>query len=388
MLERIISSYFTNLLTIYPIVTVTGPRQSGKTTLVKNVLPDWNYVSLEDPDVRSFCKNDCRGFLETYPENTIIDEAQRVPELFSYLQTHVDSKHKNGMYVLTGSQNMNMMESISQSLAGRTSVLKLLPFSYEEQKNAGILPLTVNEQIFTGGYPRIFDSHIPPSRFHKDYIELYVERDVRQLKNIGNLDTFRRFIKLCAGRIGQLLNIQNLADDCGIGTTTAKSWLSILETCFIIYFLQPDYRNFSKRIIKGPKLYFYDTGLACSLLEIQNTEQIDSHYLRGNLFENMVINRFRMSAFNKGEEPAITFWRDKTGVEIDLLCKNASTTEAAISAWEIKSGATYSEDFFKNLKQWTRFSGIPAENCSVIYTGHNPMKTQNGMLIPWKKLEI
>lgn len=184
------------------------------------------------------------------------------------------------------------------------------------------------------------------------------------------------------------MNIQNIADDCGIGTTTAKSWLSIPETYFIIHFLQLDYRNFSKRIIKSPKLYFYDTGLACSLLEIQNTEQIDSHYLRGNLFENMVINRFRMSAFNKGEEPATTFWRDKTGVEIDLLCKNASTTEATISAWEIKSGATYSEDYFKSLKQWTRFSGIPAENCSVIYTGHNPMKTQNGMLIPWEKLEI
>jgi len=301
MIARTITPQFLKLLNLYPIVTVTGPRQSGKTTLAKNSLPDWNYVSLEDPDMRSFCKNDCKGFLQTYSEHTIIDEAQRVPELFSYLQTHVDAAGKKGMYVLTGSQNMNMLESISQSLAGRTSILKLLPFSYEEQSVAGILPTSVNAQIFTGGYPRIFDSHIPPSQFYKDYIELYVERDVRQLKNIGNLETFKRFVKLCAGRIGQLLNMQNLADDCGIGATTVKSWLSLLETSFIIYFLQPDYRNFSKRIVKNPKLYFCDTGLACSLLEIQNENQLSSHYLRGNLFENLAINRFRTKYFNKGE---------------------------------------------------------------------------------------
>ncbi len=365
IIARTIAPHFLKLLGMYPIVTVTGPRQSGKTTLAKNSLPDWQYVSLEDPDMRSFCKNDCKGFLETFSDHTIIDEAQRVPELFSYLQTHVDSAGKNGMYVLTGSQNMNMMESISQSLAGRTSILKLLPFSYEEQKNAGILPNEVNAQIFTGSYPRIFDSHIPPAQFCKDYIELYVERDVRQL-----------------------LNIQNLADDCGIGATTAKSWLSILETSFIIYFLKPDFRNFSKRLVKSPKLYFCDTGVACSLLEIQNESQLLTHYLRGNLFENLAINRFRAAAFNRGEEPDLTFWRDKNGVEIDLLTKSHEGNGQDTRAWEIKAGATYSADYFKNLKHWSGYSGIPAENCSVIYTGQNLLKTKDGVLVPWSECVV
>lgn len=388
MIKREITDHFHELLGLYPLVTVTGPRQSGKTTLARSSLPDWDYVSLEDPDMRAFCKNDCKGFLQSYAERTIIDEAQRVPELFSYLQSHVDLAHKNGMYVLTGSQNMNMMQGISQSLAGRTSVLKLMPFSYEEQRDAGILPESVDAQIFTGGYPRIFDSHIPPAQFCKDYIELYVERDVRQLKNIGDLDTFKRFVKLCAGRIGQLLNVQNLADDCGIGATTAKSWLSVLETSFIIFFLQPDYRNFSKRLVKSPKLYFCDTGLACSLLEIQDEGQLSSHYLRGNLFENLVMNRFRKGFLNRGEEPRMSFWRDKSGVEIDLLTRSRDAGGENIRAWEIKAGATYSEDYFKNLRQWSRFSDVPPESCSVIYTGRNQLKTSSGATIPWSSLVI
>ncbi|MBQ3670937.1 MAG: ATP-binding protein [Treponema sp.] len=388
MITRTILPQLHRLLELYPVVTVTGPRQSGKTTLARNALPDWNYVSLEDPDIRSFCKGDCRGFLATYPERTIIDEAQRVPELFSYLQTHVDAAGRNGMYVLTGSQNMNMMESISQSLAGRTSVLKLLPLSYEEQEDAGILPESVDAQIFTGGYPRIFDSRIPPAQFCKDYIELYVERDVRQLRSIGDLDTFKRFVRLCAGRIGQLLNVQNLADDCGIGATTARSWLSVLETSFIIHFLKPEFRNFSKRLVKTPKLYFCDTAVACSLLEIRDAGQLSSHYLRGSLFENLVVNRFRAGAFNRGEESDLTFWRDKSGVEIDLLSKSAGTDGQPVRAWEIKAGSTYSEDYFKNLRHWSDLSGVPSENCSVIYTGQNPMKTKSGNLVPWSKLNI
>ncbi len=248
-------------------------------------------------------------------------------------------------------------------------MLKLFPLSYEELKNAVLLTESVNAQIFTGGYTRIFSSNIQPQQFYKDYIELDAERDIRQLKNIGNLDTFARFIKLCTGRIGQLLNIQNLADDCGIGATTAKSLLSILETCFIIYFLQPDYRNFSKRLVKSPKLYFCDTGLVCSLLAIQNESQLATHYLRGSLFENLVINRFKTNAFNDGKKPELTFWRDKNGVEIDLLSKNSDSIKDNILDWEIKSGATYSEDYFKNLKHWSAFSDGPAQNCNVIYTG-------------------
>lgn len=384
MIERDISRHLLSCLDMYPVVTITGPRQSGKTTLARTLLSGWNYVSLEDPEIREFCLSDCKGFLKTYPEQTIIDEVQRVPSLFSYLQTHIDIASKKGMYVLTGSQNLNLMASISQSLAGRTSILKLMPFSYEEQKNAKILPESIEEQIFTGGYPRIFDSQIPPEQFYRDYINLYVERDVRQLKNIGNLETFTRFVKLCAGRIGQLLNIQNLADDCGIGATTAKTWLSLLETSFIIYFLKPDYRNYTKRLVKSPKLYFADTGLACSLLEIQNAKQLQTHYLRGNLFENLAINRFRTKAFNKGLEPKLSFWRDKNGIEIDLIENTISSDgKETPVAWEIKAGATYSPDYFKNLKHWANLSKLPIENCNVIYTGMQGMKTQYGNVMSW-----
>lgn len=387
MISRKISEHLLTLLTMYPTVTVTGPRQSGKTTLARMLLQDWNYVSLEDPEMREFCSSDGKGFLKTYPEHTIIDEAQRVPNLFSYLQTHIDLAGKKGMYVLTGSQNLNMMEGVSQSLAGRTSILKLLPFSYEEMKESDILPNTEEAQIFFGGYPRVFDAHIPPEQFYLDYINLYVERDVRQLNNIGNLEIFSRFVKLCAGRIGQLLNIQNLADDCGISATTAKTWLSLLETSFIIYLLKPDYRNYTKRLVKSPKLYFTDTGLACSLLEIRNSEQLKTHYLRGNLFENMVINRFRAKAFNAGAEPNISFWRDKNGTEIDLITTSISTDgKEKVNAWEIKSGSTYTPDYFKNLKQWAKLSNSLTSDCKVIYAGEQNIQTQGGNLIAWKNL--
>ena len=387
MIARKISEHLLTLLSMYPAVTITGPRQSGKTTLARSLLPDWNYVSLEDPEMREFCTLDCKGFLKTYPERTIIDEAQRVPNLFSYLQTHVDLAGKKGMYVITGSQNLNMMEAVSQSLAGRTSVLKLLPFSYEEMSEAGILPNGEEKQMFYGGYPRIFDAHIPPEQFYLDYVNLYVERDVRQLKNIGNLETFSRFVKLCAGRIGQLLNIQNLADDCGISATTAKTWLSLLETSFILYLLKPDYHNYTKRLVKSPKLYFTDTGLACSLLEIRNAEQLKSHYLRGSLFENMVINRFRAKAFNKGTEPNISFWRDKNGTEIDLISTSmAKDGTEEVNAWEIKAGATYSPDYFKNIKQWAKLANAQSDNCKVIYAGAQNIQTQAGELVAWKNL--
>ena len=232
MVERKISQQLISLLSMYPTVTVTGPRQSGKTTLARMLLPDWNYVSLEDPEIRAFCINDCKGFLKTYPKYTIIDEAQRVPNLFSYLQTHIDLAGEKGMYVLTGSQNLNMMEAISQSLAGRTSVLTLLPFSYEEQNDAKILPDSIEKQIFTGGYPRIFDAHIPPEQFYRDYINLYVERDVRQLLNIKDTRLFSTFIQLLAGRIGTILDVTSISNDCGISTKTVTEWLSILHTSY------------------------------------------------------------------------------------------------------------------------------------------------------------
>ena len=281
MIERALKDKLLEMNVRYPIVTLTGPRQSGKSTLLKYSFPDYKYVSLEDPDIRVYVQTDPRGFLATYPDKTIIDEAHRVPELFSYLQTHIDNQNKEGMYLLAGSHNFLMMQSIGQSLAGRIAVLKLLPFSHHEMKHGGVLPNTVDEEIFMGAYPRLYDKNITPINFCLYHIQTYVERDVRLLKNVGNLSKFIRFIKLCAGRIGQLLNLSSLANVCGIAVTTATSWLSLLEASYIVYLLKPDNNNYSKRLVKSPKLYFYDTGLACSLLEIKESSQVANHFLRG-----------------------------------------------------------------------------------------------------------
>lgn len=364
----------------FPIVTLTGPRQSGKSTLLRNLFADYRYVSLEDLDMRLFAQSDPRGFIDTYPDKTIIDEAQRVPELFSYLQTHVDKENRDGMYYLAGSHNFLLMQSIGQSLAGRTAILKLLPFSHSEMASAGILPPTTDEEIFKGCYPRLIDKDIPPAEFYSYYIQTYVERDVRLIKNIGDLSKFVRFIKLCAGRIGQLLNMSSLANECGISTTTAQTWISLLEASYIVYTLKPDFNNYAKRLVKTPKLYFYDTGLACSLLEISNHNQISTHFLRGGLFENMVINEFVKSALNQGKEPQLTFWRDSSGNEVDLIRYDNSRQ----FAYEIKSGATFSPDYFKGIAKWSELSKISPENCTLIYGGRQSLSTKNGKVTPWR----
>jgi predicted AAA+ superfamily ATPase len=368
----------------YPVTTLTGPRQSGKSTLAKATFPDYEYVSLEDLDVRLFAQNDPRGFLETYPRKTIIDEAQRVPDLFSYIQTHVDKSDEAGMFVLAGSNNFLLMEAISQSLAGRTAILKLLPFSHREMHKAAILPQTTDEEIFVGGYPRIYANHIAPTDFYPFYIQTYIEKDVRLMKNIGDLNKFVLFIKMCAGRIGQLLNLSSLANDCGIATSTAQSWLSVLEASYIVHLLKPDHNNYSKRLVKSPKLYFCDTGLACSLLEIKSASQIASHFLRGGLFENMVVNEFIKEALSGGKEPELTFWRDKTGNEVDLLRQDGNRQ----IAYEIKSGATFSSDYFSNLGRWARLSGATSEQCNVIYGGEKSLKTSQGGVLAWDNLNI
>ncbi|HRZ97693.1 MAG TPA: ATP-binding protein, partial [Paludibacter sp.] len=319
MIERELKTKLVALATKYPIVTLTGPRQSGKSTLLRNTFPEYNYVSLENTENRLLAQSDPNGFLATYADKTIIDEAQLVPVLFSYLQTHTDIQGKVGMYLLAGSQNFLLMESITQSLAGRTAVLKLLPFSRYELQNANVRKINIDEEIFTGCYPRIYDKKIYPTDFYPYYIQTYIERDVRQLKHIGDLNKFILFLKMCAGRIGQLLNLSSLANECGIAVTTAQSWISVLESSYIVYLLRPDHNNYSKRLVKTPKLYFYDTGLACSLLNIIHAEQISTHFLRGALFENMVINEFVKKSLNAGHEPQLSFWRDKTGNEVDLI---------------------------------------------------------------------
>ena len=327
--------------------------------------------------MREFATNDPRGFLHSFPNRVILDEAQRVPSLFSYIQTHVDRTDEPGMYLIAGSHNFLLMESVNQSLAGRTAILKLLTFSGREMKEGGVLQDTINKQIYYGAYPRLYDKGLTPDQFYPYYIQTYVERDVRQLKNIGDLSRFTRFIKLCAGRIGQLLNLSSLAVECGISVPTATSWLSVLEASYICYLLRPDWNNFAKRLVKSPKLYFYDTGLACSLLDIKSPDQLDLHFSRGALFENFVINEFIKKAWNEGRETDLRFWRDNQGNEVDLLVYDGDKP----LAYEIKSGETFQPSFFKGLTKWAAITGTDINRLHVIYGGPNSLKTSNGQLM-------
>jgi uncharacterized protein len=379
MIERTIIQQLRYYVSKYPVVTLTGPRQSGKTTLLKYCFPDYNYVSFEDPDLLLMVKEDPRLFLRQYNDKTIIDEAQRFPELFSYLQAIVDKEGKEGMYILSGSQNFLLLEKISQSLAGRTAILKLLPFSYAEIRTYLPELPSIDSQIHTGGYPRIYEKNLKSKEFYPFYIQTYIERDVRQLQNIDDLNQFVKFVKLCAGRVGQLLNLSSIANDCAISQPTAKAWLSILEASFIVFLLKPYHRSFNKRLVKTPKLYFYDTGLVCSLLGINEYPQIINHYMRGELFENWVITEFLKKKFNEVEEPLVYFWRDNIGNEIDLIVEDGT----GLNAYEIKSGSTYRQDYFKGLTYWKKLAPDINENTSVIYGGDKTMETVNGMLISW-----
>lgn len=381
-IQRAIHPIIEQVARQYPIVSITGPRQSGKSTLLKHLYKDYKYVNLENPDIREFALNDPKGFLKSYPSKTIIDEAQRVPDLFSYLQTHVDEIDEPGMYFLAGSHNFLLLSAIKQSLAGRCAILNLLPFSRIELKVVNKLPENIEEQIFKGFYPRLYDRDIHPTRYYADYVQTYVERDVREVSKIIDLNKFIKFIRLCAARIGQLLNMNSLATDCGISVPTAEGWMSILESSFIMYRLEPNHKNYNKRIIKSPKLYFYDTGLACYLLGFKNVEDLDISYMKGALFENLVINQFLKYAYNIGEEPNLSFWRDSQGNEIDLLVGSESQMEA----YEIKSGHTFNLTFFKGLDKWSKLSGVPVERRNVIYAGDERLTTSSGNLLPFSHL--
>ncbi|MCK5838673.1 MAG: ATP-binding protein, partial [Bacteroidales bacterium] len=319
MIKREITKKIREVAKYFPVISITGPRQSGKTTLARNEFSDLPYVSLEESDNRRYAQSDPRGFLSEYKEGAVFDEVQHVPELFSYLQSVVDETDLTGRFILTGSQNFLLLEKITQSLAGRVGVFKLLPFSLPELNRANINIDDALSYIFNGSYPRCYDKNIPPGIYFPSYIQTYIDRDVRQIKNITDLNLFSRFIRLCAARTGQLLNLSSIATDCGISHSTARSWLSILEASYIIYLLKPHHSNFNKRLVKMPKLYFYDSGLLCSLLGIININQLRTHYLRGGLFENMVISEILKYYFNRGIEPPVYFWRDKHGHEIDCL---------------------------------------------------------------------
>jgi predicted AAA+ superfamily ATPase len=379
MIERTLTAKIVALAQKFQVITLTGPRQSGKTTLVRAAFPALSYVSLEEPDMRQIALTDPRGFLTNYPAGAILDEIQNAPDLFSYIQRLVD-ENRLVQFILTGSSNFLLMERISQTLAGRTAVLHLLPFSFAELK-----PGTESYEslVFKGRYPRIYDRDIAPTDFYPAYIQTYVERDVRLIKNIGDINAFIQFTRLCAGRIGQLLNLASLSSDAGISPNTAKAWLSVLESSYILYRLQPYYRNFNKRLVKSPKLYFHDTGVACSLLGIRDEDQVTLHYMKGALFENLIINEFIKRNFHRGDNREPYFWQDNHGKEIDCLLVDGEK----VTPIEIKSGKTLSTSYLDNLKYWRPLASLPEDRGYVVYGGEQSMQTGAGTFVSWRHLE-
>lgn len=381
MIDRLLAPKLLDLAKKFPIISLTGPRQSGKTTLLKNLLPNYRYVSLENPTTRAFAKEDPNSFLKTYDQFVIFDEVQRVPELFSYLQTKVDEDQIMGQYVLSGSQNFLLLQNITQSLAGRVAILKLLPLSYAELSKADLLSESIAYHIFTGNYPAIFGRSLLSDEFYSNYIETYVQRDVRELLAVKELSSFQTFLRLCAGRVGQPLNLSSLATDCGITSPTAKSWLSILESSYITFTLQPHYQNFNKRLIKSPKLYFYDTGLLCHLLNMTDAQQVETYYQRGSLFENAIIAEMSKNRFNRGVSPQFYFWQDSNRNEIDLLEEGVG----AINLFEMKYSATINSEYFKNLRLYRELSSIGGDNF-LIYAGEESQIRSNAKVIPWNQV--
>ncbi len=382
----------------YPVVTVTGPRQSGKTTLVQAAFPRHRYASLEDPETRAFALEDPRGFLDQFRGRVILDEVQRVPDLFSYIQGIVDRVDRPGQFILSGSQNFLLLNRISQTLAGRCAVLRLLPFSRSELigrpirdiarfasarprvKPAGqTTPAALFETLFTGGFPRIYDKGLEPQGWLSNYYQTYLERDVRDLLNVGDIESFGRFIRLCAGRCGHLLNASALAADAGVSHPTARRWLSILEANFVIYLLRPHHRNFNKRLVKSPKLYFVDTGLLCYLLRVRSPADLVSHAARGAIFETWVVSEALKNGYNRGCEPDLYFWRDSAGHEVDLLIDRGSKQLPV----EIKSGQTVASDFFGGLDYWRDLAGTPAGAAALVYGGDKSYKRSGVSVLSW-----
>lgn len=394
MIKRHLEQKLASSARNYPVLTVTGPRQSGKTTLVRKTFPKYAYVSLENPDDRKFALEDPRGFLNQFQGPVILDEVQRTPDILSFLQERVDKEDCPGRYVLTGSQNFLLMEKVTQSLAGRTALFKLLPFSRAEITASKPLPLTdigrkipvhsqtnktLFETLFKGFYPRIHDKNLEPQDWLANYYQTYIERDIRSIVEVGDLETFGRFIRLCAGRTGQILNLSSLGADCGISHTTARRWLSVLEASFIIYLLRPHYNNFSRRLIKSPKLYFLDTGLLCYLLRIRTSEDLVMHASRGAVFENYVLAEILKSFLNQGREADVYFWRDVQGHEIDFILEQGNE----LLPIEAKSGETIASDYAKTLLFWRELPGQAKAPASVVYGGQKSLMRSDIAFYSW-----
>lgn len=381
MIKRIAKQKLIDLAEKFKCVAVTGARQSGKTTLVKEVFGSKPYVTLENLDTRRFALQDPRGFLSSYPNGAVLDEVQRCPELFSYLQEVLDNSTEKGMFILTGSNNFLLQENITQSLAGRVAFLNLLPFSIQELKENNLLPTTTEELLLNGFYPPIYDQKIPVNDWCPNYIRTYIERDVRQIKNVSDLIVFERFIRLLAGRTGQEFNASSLAVETGVDVKTIQSWVGILESSFIIYLLKPHYNNFKKTIVKRPKIYFYDTALVCTLLGILTVSHLETHPAKGSIFESMIITEFVKMRTNKALPINLYYWRDKAGHEIDLIVDDATN----LLPIEIKSGKTINSDFFKNLDYFKKITGF--EKSLLLYNGDLSQQRTNGTIVMnWKEI--
>ena len=386
MIPRHAAPRILRLLQGFPVLTITGPRQSGKTTLVRQLLGDKPYVSLEAPAQREFARLQPAEFLRQFPQGAVIDEAQNAPEMFSELQGVVDVSQRMGQFVLTGSQNLSLLSNVTQSLAGRTALVELLPLSIAELRDAQLLGADYAAHLVKGFYPAIYDRSLEPYEWLHAYLVTYAERDARQLASIQDLGAFQRFLKLTAARTGQLLNLQSLASDAGISDKTAKHWLSILETCYLVHFVRPHFANFGKRLTKSPKMYLTDVGLAAALLGIRTAEQMQNHPLRGALFETLVVNEFLKNRANQGLREPLYFWRDNIGTEVDLILERGTE----IAAVEIKSGIDVASDAFGNLKKWQKYAQerghFSAIYPGLVYGGETRFTRTGVDVMPWSGL--
>ncbi len=377
-IKREIEKELLSLMEDYPVVTITGPRQSGKTTLAKTTFPGYNYCNLENPEIRQLAENDPNAFFASFSQPLIIDEIQRVPQLLSFIQVIVDEKNKKGLFLLTGSHQQSLREAVSQSLAGRTALLRLLPFSIKELLSANI-ELNRDKLIYTGFLPGIYDNKLNPTKAYRNYFQTYVERDLRQLLQVKNLSNFENFIRLLAGRVGQILNLHALSGDLGVSATTLTHWLSVLEASFLVFRLQPYFENFGKRLVKSPKLYFTDVGLVCYLLGIETPEQVTRDPLIGGLFENMVVLEAVKTRLNKGFDPNLFYFRDNNKNEVDLIYKK----QRMLTPIEIKSAMTFNEKLLKGIAYFQRTSN-QAQKGYLVYSGDLTFEKDNVHVINFK----
>lgn len=381
MIKRSVEKTLKKLVKGYPAIAITGPRQSGKTTLAKMVFNDRPYVSLENPDIRERALEDPKNFLKRYiKEGAVFDEVQRCPELFSYLQQIIDEGPGHCRFILTGSSQFGLRSKISQSLAGRVAMIHLLPFCCQELYNDRSSLPDFDRLLLYGFYPPIYDRNLEPSYWYANYFQTYIERDVHQLINIRDLSVFQKFVRLCAARTGQLVNLSNLSVECGINHNTAKAWISILEASYIVHLLQPYYNNYGKRLVKTPKIYFYDTGLAAYLTGINNLEMMSTHQYRGKLFETFIINEIIKSSFNSGIPYQIYFWRDRGGNEVDVITEKGNN----IKPLEIKSGSTFNKDFLKGINSILKIDNIALVEPSLIYGGEDTLSFKEYKILSWK----